>query len=419
MKKKPDGKGREQACLFSGIDVSQEWFHACILDCNGNTVQPARKYCNNGEGMENMWNDSRSVAGRLGLPVVYSMEATGIYHLDLLSFLNGKQATVFCLNPLVLRGERQERLRKTKTDELDCRIISDFTRKNHMRHQQSKWSVCDVELKERTRVRQRLTERSSGVITQLRRDLDILCPGLSQSMERVDTPASIALLKRFCLHTRLFRATAREIEDAISPFYIVKAKARERALKLGELFGSRRTADGLEDVIVDEVRYLIREMELIRECIEHQEGKIEGEMKNRGSLVMTVPGIGPVAAAVIESEIGNTGRFGSENAVRAFAGLDPQVRDSGKRRSTGLHISKRGSKSLRTALYRCSLPAIKYNPACTDLYNRLVARGKHIRVARIAVAAKLLAQATAVMRRGKPFTVEGKYLSSAAGAAGE
>ena len=400
--------------LFAGIDVSQEWFHVGIIDNSGNTVQSAVKYDNNGCGMESMWNESQSVAEQMHLPIVYSMEASGIYHIGLLSFLNEKKASVWCFNPLVLRGERQGQLRKTKTDELDCELIAEFTRKNHMHHEQTKWSGDDAGLKERTRVRQRLVDRAAKTKAQLRRDLDILCPGLSQEMRDVNTPSNITLLRSFCQHTRLFDATADEIEKVISPFYTAKSKAAEKAKTLAGIFAGRKTADGLEEPLVDEVRYLIRELELINECTEHQERKIEKELEKKGSLVATVPGIGPVTAAIIECEIASTGRFETVNDVIAFAGLDPQKSDSGKYESTGLPISKRGSKALRTALFQSALPAIQCNPACTVLYDRLIARGKHKKVARIAVARKLLIQAFSVMRHGKEFTIPQLYLKAKA-----
>ena len=65
---------------------------------------------------------------------------------------------------------------------------------------------------------------------------------------------------------------------------------------------------------------------------------------------------------------------------------------------------------LRTALFQSALSAIKCNPACTELYERLIARGKHKKAARIAVARKLLMQAGSVMRHGKAFTIPEEYL---------
>lgn len=110
---------------------------------------------------------------------------------------------------------------------------------------------------------------------------------------------------------------------------------------LAELFKNRKAADGIEDALVDEVRYLVRELELIDECVEHQERKIEREAEKRESVAATVLGIGPVTAAAIESEMDNPDRFSGENAIRAFAGLDPEIKDSGKYHYAGLHISKR------------------------------------------------------------------------------
>lgn len=105
--------------------------------------------------------------------------------------------------------------------------------------------------------------------------------------------------------------------------------------------------------------------------------------------------------AIVESETGNPARFRNENVIRAFVDLDTLIRESGELHSTGLHTSKRGSKSLRTALYNNSLPAIGCNPVCAGTYKRLKGRGEHGMLARIGVAAKLLSQANAVMRKGK------------------
>ncbi len=62
----------------------------------------------------------------------------------------------------------------------------------------------------------------------------------------------------------------------------------------------------------------------------------------------------------------------------------------------------------------CSQFADSYHPlatlACTALYERLIARGKHKKTARIAVARTLLLQAGSVMRHGKAFTIPEEYL---------
>ena len=412
MKESENGR-KVLPSLFAGIDVSQEWFHVAVVDSKGKTVVSARKYDNTGPGIDSMWNEMQTVSGKLGMHMAYAMESSGIYHIDLLAFLSGACADVTCLNPLSLSGERQSKLRKTKTDELDCGLIAEYMRKNHMVHEGTKWSEDDARLRERTRVRQRLIEKKSIVLTQMRRDLDMLCPGLSQNIGEMDAPSSIELLKCFCLHSKLFSAAADEIESVIAPFYTDRSKAGVKAKKLEEIFAGRKAASGMEEPLVDEIRYLIAELELIYRCIGQQEIKIEKEMEKKESVVSTVPGIGSVTAAVIEAEIGDPHRFGNEADITAFAGLDSAVRRSGKYEGE-VHISKRGSVSLRTALVQASLSAVKCNPSCAAMYDRLIEKGKHRKVARIAVARKLLLQAWSVMKNGKAFEIDEGYLNGKA-----
>jgi hypothetical protein len=132
-------------------------------------------------------------------------------------------------------------------------------------------------------------------------------------------------------------------------------------------------------------------------------------MAERKSLVTTVPGIGPITAAVIESELGDAKRFENANQVRAFAGLDPSVYQSGKFEGSRGHISKRGSPRLREGLYRAALSACRATPACRELYGRLTAKGKAHRLALTAVSAKLLVQSWAVLCDGKSFEVPERY----------
>ena len=107
---------------------------------------------------------------------------------------------------------------------------------------------------------------------------------------------------------------------------------------------------------------------------------------------------------ILIGELGNLKRFRSADQATAFAGLDVVVRQSGKYEHMG-HISKRGSPNLREALYRAALPASQYNPVCKQLYQRLRAKGKHHKVAMVAVARKLLHIAYSVETKNREFYV--------------
>lgn len=62
-----------------------------------------------------------------------------------------------------------------------------------------------------------------------------------------------------------------------------------------------------------------------------------------------------------------------------------------------------GNRKLRSLLFLCSFSACKHNKACRELYKRIIAKGKSKKLALIAVANKLLKQAFAIAKSGRPY----------------
>jgi transposase len=65
--------------------------------------------------------------------------------------------------------------------------------------------------------------------------------------------------------------------------------------------------------------------------------------------LMTVPGIGSMAATTLYAWVGDVGRFPNAKALAAYAGLVPSVRQSGGAAHYG-EITKQGAKALRATL---------------------------------------------------------------------
>lgn len=76
--------------------------------------------------------------------------------------------------------------------------------------------------------------------------------------------------------------------------------------------------------------------------------------------------------------------------VVAFAGLDPQTVQSGTSVRGAAHISRRGNRALRCALYMPTLVAIQRCPSVAEAYKALLDRGKPKKVAQIALMRRLL-----------------------------
>jgi transposase len=108
--------------------------------------------------------------------------------------------------------------------------------------------------------------------------------------------------------------------------------------------------------------------------------------------LMSVPGVGPVAALTFKTSIEDPGRFAQGADVGAYAGLVPRRFQSGERDTKG-RISKAGDPMLRHALYEAAnslLGRVKRDCALRR-WGQELAAAKGAKRARVAVARKLAA----------------------------
>ena len=104
---------------------------------------------------------------------------------------------------------------------------------------------------------------------------------------------------------------------------------------------------------------------------------------------MTIPGIGPISAAVIYAEYGDISNFSTPAQMLAFAGIEPSVNDSGTE-SHGGKMVRHGSSPLRYVLLNCCLPLIRFDMTFATYYAKKRHEGKPHRVAITHVAKKLI-----------------------------
>ena len=116
--------------------------------------------------------------------------------------------------------------------------------------------------------------------------------------------------------------------------------------------------------------------------------------------ISSVKGIGKRAAAMLIIFTQGFKNTHSHRQLISFAGLSPTEYTSGTSIQGKPKICKRGGKPLRDVLYMCAMNAMKTNPACKALYDRLRAKGKTGKQGLIAVCNKLLKQVFAVMKSG-------------------
>ncbi len=152
------------------------------------------------------------------------------------------------------------------------------------------------------------------------------------------------------------------------------------------------------------VASLKRSLKQVKKELEILESKLLLLVKQVHQAVLTrlksIPGIGDKTAIMLVVLTDGFDRFKSGSELCSYAGLTPIIRQSGSSVKGRSRISKIGNQKLRNLLFMCSFNACKYNKACREIYERIVAKGKSKKLALIAVCNKLLKQAFAIAKSG-------------------
>ena len=120
----------------------------------------------------------------------------------------------------------------------------------------------------------------------------------------------------------------------------------------------------------------------------------------KAGLLRSIPGIGPVSAAMLIAEMPELGRMTAGEAA-AMAGLAPVPHDSGAMR--GRRAIAGGRRSLRHVLFQAALAAACHNPVLKPVARRLKEAGKPHKVVIIALARRLITIANAILKTGETW----------------
>ena len=127
------------------------------------------------------------------------------------------------------------------------------------------------------------------------------------------------------------------------------------------------------------------------------------QLKRRGELLHTVPGLGDKTIPQLLAYIGRPERFSSVKALIAYAKLTPMIKQSGTSLNKHRGTHPMGHTALKQALYFPAMVAGRFNPLVAVFWARLKAQKKPGKLVVEACMHKLLAIAYGVLRSGKPF----------------
>jgi len=121
-------------------------------------------------------------------------------------------------------------------------------------------------------------------------------------------------------------------------------------------------------------------------------------LARRYAILLSIPGVGPVVAAVLLADCAELGTL-SAKAAALLAGLAPIACDTGN--TTGQRHIRGGRKTVRNALYMAALSAARANPSLKNFYQHLIGKGKKPKVALTAVMRKLIVLANTLIKEDR------------------
>ena len=122
------------------------------------------------------------------------------------------------------------------------------------------------------------------------------------------------------------------------------------------------------------------QIKTLDETIKNDTDFVENELKkskkfgDQIEILKSFIGINTVSAIGILLEIGSIERFKSVKAICCYFGLHPKFKQSGDKTS-GVHMSKQGSKTMREILFNITKCAIVYNPVIKTTYEKKLSEG--------------------------------------------
>jgi len=371
--------------LFVGIDVSSKTNVLCALDFSGNKLLNL-KALNNQPGAKSLLDSVLGCLDSNSLKyVVIALESTSFYSTHIANFLASNELLlaykplVYCLNPKTIHNYRKSFVDMDKTDPLDAYIIADFARCGRITSQP--WRGAQfLALQRLTRHRLHLVECITREKTYMVSNVYLKFSQLAV-LDKEDRPfsnsygvTSAAVLTDFL---SLDDITYSSIDDLVA-FVSEKGKNRfsdpvETAKLLQK---AARDSYRLDKVLYEPLNVSIASSFNVIKALDDEvkavdkaiEKTIKGINTTEYQSLISIPGIGPVLAGGILSEIGTITSFKSHDSLAKYAGLTWRVNESGDFKSDETRMTKTGNKYLRYYLIEAANCVKKQAPEYKEYY---------------------------------------------------
>ena len=386
--------------LSIGIDVSKEKSTVCAMRPFGEIVVMPFEINHTDSGLSELMR----MIKRLDTDSKVVMEATGIYHLPVATFLRENGLFVSVINPYEMKLYRAQDLRKVKTDKRDSMTIANYgiDKWFNLRAFTPQEDIY-AELRLLGRQYRFFMESRIEHLLNLTHLLDYTMPGVKACFSGWSESSGKDKLCDFVEEYWHYDNITKRSEKKFVEHYQKWTKRKgyqfseTKALQIYSL-----AKDGIPTIPSNAPSTKMLLLEATR-ALREVNSALFAILTHMKELAKTLPeypvvramgGVGDVLAVKLIAEIGDIRKFHSGKALIAYAGIDPPPYESGKFIGTERHISKRGSTTLRKIGYEV-MRCVKSNgrsddPAVYDFMIKKEDEGKAKKAAKIAGLNKFL-----------------------------
>ena len=398
--------------FYVGVDWGTEAHQVCVTDAAGKVLWE-RSIEHSGEAICEFLGFLDTATGMEPGQAAVAIE---VPHGPVVEAFLERRYAVFAINPKQLdRFRDRHTTAGAKDDRRDA-----FVAANSLRTDQHCFRrvVADDPLIVRLRELSRTEESFSGQlirgVNQLSQlllryypQLLKLCPypgepWLWALLELAPTPEAgakltLARLKSLLCSHKIRRWTARDLKQILSGPALpvtpgtVEAVSEHVLLLLPHL----RVLHSQRKQVADRMQHLLEELESAP--AEHHHSTEYRDLV----LLRSLPGIGRILAGMIMAEASGPLRDRDYHALRAYGGIAPVTRQSGKSRQVSMRY--RCNKRLRYALYHWARLSVQHDSHSKEHFERLKLAGHGFSRALRGVADRLLTVLIAMLRSGQPY----------------
>ena len=381
---------------FVGIDISKYKHDCCIISSADQQVVSKFTFKNNKDGFSELLTTLHSLSNHKNIRIGF--ESTSHYALNLELFLEKAHHSFMEVNPvLISQYKKSTTLRRTKTDRIDCESIACWLMTvEYKPHPKGFYHAYS--LKSLTRLRDKLIRQRSFYLVKITNVLDHTFPEFKPFFNEHFSKTALYLLENYGSAEKMAHMNTTSYERLYS-----LSRGKFSPQHFLELKSLATNTIGVNNSIFEmELNTLLTLYKATAEQICILEAQITELIEEIHPHYMSIPGIGPISAAVIYAEYGDISNFSKPSQMLAFAGLEPGVNDSGTE-SHGGRMVKRGSSQLRYLLMNWALPLIRFDVTFAAYYAKKRSEGKPHRVALSHVVKKLVRVIFALERQNTDF----------------